>query len=430
MLCILTLAELQIPGWCSWNHKGVFNMVLAAVVLPWWRRCGRGGAWRAWPSEWCAHTAGCPSERWPPCTGRYRRAQPGGWGAARRSSLWTCLRGGDGLTATAYNELAVVDQIHQHHHRPSRQAIPNRWVKNAYCTSIRHFKLYALLLREKCIEDEDSFDCSSLHTAFPECRPVCYQRTLYNGQQAPPPPPHRSHALVSSYRQAQPQEARSASALSPPGSWASRQAPWPCSWPWGRWHEWQSGQWPRWATAGRRGDRRPPGWRWAADPGGNRSPSPDDAPSYSLSSWEVERAMRWYKWCKRRCVTSVDNHAVRTKLSEFPWRWGWRREAQVQYLLPSSRLETAAYHRRDWWTILSSQGTWLKSPTARWVSEIRIKWLCWSRKDTDLHSDWQCTDLCVSVSNGVVQQHWDQNWNGDAKVPDDSSGLRTLRNQT
>lgn len=66
-------------------------------VLPWWRRCGQGDAWRAWPWVWCVHTVGCLSERWPPCTGRCRRAQPEGWGGARLSSLWTYLMGRKGL---------------------------------------------------------------------------------------------------------------------------------------------------------------------------------------------------------------------------------------------------------------------------------------------------------------------------------------------
>lgn len=79
------------------------------------------------------------------------------------------------------------------------------------------------------------------------------------------------HPPFSAYQQAQPQEAQLASALSPPGSWASRQAPWPCSWLWVRWHEWQSEQWLLWATAGRKGDRWHPGWQWATDPGGNPS---------------------------------------------------------------------------------------------------------------------------------------------------------------
>ena len=76
------------------NNKPCEGMQTSRLrVLPWWRRCGRGDAWRAWPWVWCARTAGCPSETWPPCRGRCQRARPGGWAGARLSSLWTYLAG-------------------------------------------------------------------------------------------------------------------------------------------------------------------------------------------------------------------------------------------------------------------------------------------------------------------------------------------------
>lgn len=82
------------------EYEGTSTFALR--VLPWWRRCGRGDAWRAWPSVWCVHTVGCLWERWPPCTGRCQRAQPEGWGGAHLSSLWTYLMGKKGVKGEVY----------------------------------------------------------------------------------------------------------------------------------------------------------------------------------------------------------------------------------------------------------------------------------------------------------------------------------------